>query len=157
MNALALRARRWLKSTSNRTFVAWPLLLLMLQAWSDRGWPELNLWGLPLLAWGYGQYYWVGRIRIRDGGGGPGMSNPPQRLVTTGLYAWSRNPMYLGHLIFFAGLAVLLSPIAWLVFIAHVFWFNQRASRDEAHLLELFGQPYRDYASRVKRWMPGVF
>ena len=28
---------------------------------------------------------------------------------------------------------------------------------DEAHLVELFGAPYREYAARVKRWVPGVY
>ena len=104
---------RWLKSTSNRTFIVWPVLLLLAQALIDGGWPHINAWGLPLLAWGYGQYWWVGRLRTERGGGGPGLSNPPERLVTTGPYQFTRNPMYLGHLLFFAGLGVMLSWPAW--------------------------------------------
>jgi protein-S-isoprenylcysteine O-methyltransferase Ste14 len=149
--------RRWLKSTSNRTFVLWPALLLLLAALLDGGWAQLNPWGLPLLAWGYGQYRWVGRLRNALGGGGPGLSNPPERLVTTGPYRWTRNPMYLGHLIFFMGLGVLFSWPAWLVFLGHCLWFDRRARRDEAHLTLLFGAPYRDYAARVKRWVPGIY
>ena len=147
---------RWLRSTSNRTFVFWPLLLLALQALQDGGWPRLNWWALPLLAWGYGQYRWVGALRAEQGGGGPGLSNPPLRLVTTGPYAWTRNPMYLGHLIFLLGLALLLSGPAWLVFAAHCLWFDRRVRDDEAHLRQLFGEPCRDYMRRVKRWIPGV-
>lgn len=149
--------RRWFGSTSNRTFVAWPLLLLALQALLEGGWPHLNLWCLPLLLWGYAQYLFIGRLRTAQGGGGPGLSNPPLRLVTTGPYAWLRNPMYLGHLIFFLGLALLLSGLAWLVFGVHLLWFDRRARADEAHLLALFGAPYRAYMDRVKRWIPGVY
>jgi protein-S-isoprenylcysteine O-methyltransferase Ste14 len=148
---------RWFKSTSNRTFVAWPLLLLALQAALDAGWPHLNLWALPLLAWGYAQYRWVGSLRAEQGGGGPGVSNPPLRLVSTGPYRLVRNPMYLGHLIFFAGLALLLSGVAWLVFAGHALWFERRVRDDEASLLAQFGEPYRDYLKRVKRWVPGVY
>lgn len=148
---------RWLKSTSNRTFIAWPLALLLLQMLLDRGWPRLNLWGLPLLAWGYGQYAWVGRLRNALGGGGPGLSNPPQRLVTTGPYRLMRNPMYLGHLIFFLGLALMFSWPAWLVFVGHCLWFDRRARGDEAHLAGIFGAPYQDYLRQVKRWVPGVY
>jgi protein-S-isoprenylcysteine O-methyltransferase Ste14 len=152
------RARRWLSGTSNRTFVLWPIVLLAMQALLDGGWPRLNLWALPLLAWGYGQYKLVGRLRTDRGGGGPGMSNPPERLVTDGPYRFVRNPMYLGHLIFFLGLALLLlSWPAWLVFAAHLFWFDRRARSDEEHLLALFGPPYAEYRSRVKRWLPGVY
>lgn len=148
---------RWLRSTSNRTFVFWPLLLLALQAVQDSGWPRLNPWALPLLAWGYAQYRWVGSLRAEQGGGGPGLSNPPLRLVSTGPYAWTRNPMYLGHLIFFAGLALLLSGPAWLVFAVHAWWFDRRVREDEASLLALFGEPYRDYLRRVKRWIPALY
>ncbi|MDO8437872.1 MAG: isoprenylcysteine carboxylmethyltransferase family protein [Nitrosomonadaceae bacterium] len=156
MSASPRSLRRWFKSTSNRTFVVWPLALLALQALLDGGWPRLNLWALPLLAWGYAQYRWVGALRTKQGGGGPGLSNPPLRLVTTGPYRLTRNPMYLGHLIFFVGLALLLSGSAWVVFAAHVLWFDRRARGDEAHLLQLFGEPYRDYLGRVKRWVPGI-
>lgn len=149
--------RRWLKGTSNRTFVLWPLVLLALQAAIDRGWPQIDPWGLPLLAWGYAQYKLVGRLRLRRGGGGPGMSNPPERLVLTGPYRFTRNPMYLGHLVFFLGLAIAFSGLAWLVFAAHLVWFDRRARADEAHLLDLFGQAYADYRGRVKRWLPGVY
>jgi protein-S-isoprenylcysteine O-methyltransferase Ste14 len=149
--------RRWLKSTSNRTFVLWPVLLLLARGLIDGGWPQLNLWGLPLLAWGYLQYVWVGRLRTALGGGGPGLSNPPERLVTTGPYRLTRNPMYLGHLIFFIGLGILLSWPAWLVFLGHCIWFDRRARGDELHLAALFGKPYREYAARVKRWIPGVY
>lgn len=150
-------AGRWLRSTSNRTFVFWPLLLLALQAAIDGGWPVMNPWALPLLAWGYAQYRWVGALRADKGGGGPGLSNPPLRLVSTGPYAWTRNPMYLGHLIFFVGLALLLSGPAWLVFAAHALWFDRRVRADEAKLLAQFGEPYRDYMHRVKRWIPSVY
>ena len=157
MSAVARSPARWLRSTSNRTFIVWPLLLLALQALWDGGWPHLNPWALPLLAWGYGQYRWVGHLRSQQGGGGPGLSNPPERLVTTGPYAWTRNPMYLGHLIFFAGLAVLLSGLAWVVFVAHAIWFDRRVREDEVGLAALFGQPYRDYSRRVRRWLPGIY
>ena len=157
MTAGSRPLRRWLKGTSNRTFVLWPLLLLALQAVIDRGWPQLNLWGLPLLAWGYGQYKLVGILRTRRGGGGPGMSNPPERLVTTGPYRFTRNPMYLGHLVFFLGLAITFSGVSWLLLAAHLVWFDRRARADEPHLLELFGPAYDDYRGRVKRWVPGVY
>ena len=148
---------RWLKSASNRTFVVWPVLLLSVQAALDRGWPQLSLWGLPLMAWGYGQYKLVGRRRNALGGGGPGLSNPPERLVTTGIYSFTRNPMYLGHMVFLAGLAVMLSWPAWLVLIGHAIWFDWRVRGDERHLAELFGADYRAYSGRVKRWIPGCY
>ena len=151
------RLRRWLGSTSNRTFILWPVLLVGLQALLDGGWPRLDLRALPLLAWGYLQYRWIGTLRSAQGGGGPGLSNPPLRIVRTGIYAWTRNPMYLGHLIFLAGLGLLVSGVGWVVLIVHMLWFDRRVRRDEQHLLDRFGAPYRDYLARVRRWVPGVY
>jgi hypothetical protein len=149
--------RRWLRSTSNRTFIAWPLALLAAEALLQRGMPEVHGWGIAVLAWGYLQYRLVGNYRSRLGGGGPGISVPPDRIVEAGPYRWVRNPMYLGHLIFFAGIALTLgSWIALAVLAFHVFWFDRRVREDEAHLASLFGDPYRDYCRRVKRWIPGV-
>ena len=151
------RARRWLGSTSNRTFIVWPLVLLAAESLLQRGWPRLHAWALPLLAWGYLQYKLVGRYRSREGGGGPGISVPPDRIVEAGPYRVVRNPMYLGHLVFFAGVALVLgSWLAAAVFAFHAFWFDRRVREDEARLSGLFGDPYREYCRRVKRWIPGI-
>ena len=149
--------RRWLKSTSNRTFIVWPIVLFGVEALIQRGVPRLSFWALPLLAWGYLQYRWVGTYRARLGGGGPGISIPPDRIVTEGPYRWVRNPMYLGHLIFLAGLAaVLQSWIGAALLAYHVIWFDMRVREDEQRLEALFGDAYRDYRRRSKRWIPGI-
>ena len=149
---------RWLGGTSNRTFIAWPLALVAIEAAIQQGVPRFSPWGVPLLAWGYLQYKLVGIYRTRLGGGGPGVSVPPERIVEQGPYRWVRNPMYLGHLLFFAGLAVTLqSWIAAAVFAFHAVWFDRRVREDERHLEALFGAAYQGYRARVKRWIPGVY
>ena len=86
------------------------------------------------------------------------MDRPPQDLVTTGPYAWSRNPMYLGHLIFLAGLALLFSSwFAAAIAVAAAVWFHLRVLADERRLERRFGETYRDYRARVPRWIPGLF
>ena len=147
----------WLSSTSSRTFVLWPLVLIGVEAALQRGVPRVVPWALPLLVWGYLQYRLVGRYRLREGGGGPGLSVPPERLATGGPYRLCRNPMYLGHLIFLAGLALALSSWAGAaVFVLHAVWFQRRVRSDEERLAALFGDAYRDYRSRVRRWIPGI-
>jgi hypothetical protein len=150
-------AGRWLSSTSNRTFVLWPIVIFAAEAALQQGIPRIQLWALPLLAWGYLQYRLIGNYRSREGGGGPGLSIPPERLVTGGPYRFCRNPMYLGHLIFLAGLAFALdSWLAAAVFVYHAAWFDRRVRDDEARLAALFGDAYRDYLARVTRWIPGL-
>jgi hypothetical protein len=146
-----------LRSTSSRTFVFWPVALLGAEAALQRGLPQVDPWALPLLAWGYLQYRLAGNYRLREGGGGPGLSIPPERLVLGGPYRYCRNPMYLGHLLFFAGLALALhSWLAAAVLALHLVWFDRRVRGDEERLAALFGDPYREYVARVKRWIPGL-
>jgi len=148
---------RYLKSTSRRTFVLYPLLILAIEIILTRGALQINLWGVPLLIWGYLQYRLVGKYRLRLGGGGPGLDTPPDRIVAEGPYRYLRNPMYLGHLIFMAGLAITFhSWAAALLLLVHIPWFHSRVLKDEAHLEDRFGAPYLDYKSRVKRWIPFV-
>ena len=150
--------RRWFKSTSNRTFAVYPLIVVAIEFALQRGMPAVAPWALPLLAWGYLQYRVVGSYRLRLGRGGPGIDVPPERIVEQGPYRYVRNPMYLGHLIFMLGLALAFrSWFAAVLFTYHVAWFNRRVAADEACLEARFGAPYRDYKARVKRWIPGVF
>lgn len=148
---------RWLKSTSRRTFVVYPLCIVAIELLIHRGDLVVVPWGAVLLVWGYLQYRWVGSYRERLGGGGPGLDVPPDRVLDVGPYRYVRNPMYLGHLIFMSGLAVTfqsLAAVALLVF--HIFWFHRRVLEDEKHLQERFGGAYTAYKARVKRWIPFV-
>ncbi|NCF51631.1 isoprenylcysteine carboxylmethyltransferase family protein [Gammaproteobacteria bacterium] len=148
---------RLVRATSSRVFLIYPVLLVLVE-WLLQG-PALRLQlaGLPLLAWGYLQYRLSGRYRSRLGGGGPGLGKPPERIVSSGIYAYTRNPMYLGLLIFLAGLAVCLrSYLGLLLMLLHIPWFHRRVIGDEARLSELFGEEYSAYTRRVKRWIPGI-
>lgn len=144
--------------SSLRTFVVVPLVVLAWELFMREGKLQLDPWFAPLLAWGFLQYKLVGRYRISLGGGGPGMKTMPERLVTDGPYAYTRNPMYLGHLIFLAGLALTLrSELAAVIAAASAVFFHVRVKKDEQRLREFFGEPYREYCSRVRRWVPGLF
>src|SRR5581483_9122355 len=82
----------------------------------------------------------------------------PERLVDTGVYAWTRNPMYLGHVIYMIGVAFTFeSWFAAVIAIARTVWFHFRVRRDERGLAARFGEPYIAYTRRVRRWLPGLF
>ena len=149
---------RFLSRTPIRTFIVYPLLALLWELLLHGGNFAPNLWFSPLLVWGYLQYRLCGRHRIKHGGGGPGLETPPDRLVNTGPYAYSRNPMYLGHIIFLSGLTLTLrSWLAALITIGVAVWFHLRVCRDERKLVQRLGQPYEQYLASVKRWIPALF
>ena len=144
--------------TPVRTFIVYPIITLLWELTIHAGMLEPNFWFVPLMIWGYLQYRLCGLYRIKHGGGGPGLETPPDRLVSTGPYAYSRNPMYLGHLIFLTGLTLTLhSWLAGLITVAVAVWFHSRVLGDEKKLIPRLGQPYVNYIGSVKRWIPGVF
>ena len=91
---------RFLQRTPVRSFILYPLITIAWELARHAGKPDPNYGFLPLVLWGFLQYRLCGLYRIKHGGGGPGLETPPKRLVSTGPYAYTRNPMYLGHLIF---------------------------------------------------------
>ena len=139
------------------TFVLIPLAVIACELILRGGVLAVDPWGVPLLILGYAQYRLVGNFRTAHGGGGPGIDNPPTRIVTEGPYRLTRNPMYLAHIIFMLGLALTLrSWVALIILIGRAIWFHRRVVADEARLTARFGPEYADYQRRVKRWLPGV-
>src|SRR5437588_9021478 len=152
------RILRWLGRTPVQTFIVCPLVVIAFELALAGGKPTLVPWGAPLLAWGYLQYLLIGRYRRGAAGGGPGINTPPDRIIAHGPYRYTRNPMYLGHLIFMLGLALTFwSAFALILFAARAVWFHARVLGDEARLEQIFGAEYGAYRSQVKRWIPGVF
>lgn len=114
---------------------------------------------LPMFAAGYVLYRYAGEHRDRRGAGSHGFAMPPVKLVTDGPYAYTRNPMYLGHLL--SSLALVLatrSPLAGVLAVRQAVRFSERVAIDEDRLERIFGDEYRTYVRRVPRWIrvPGV-
>jgi len=76
-------------------------------------------------------------------------------LVTDGPFAVTRNPMYLGMVLTLTGVALLLNvPWPWIVVPAFGAIIQLRFIRHEEALMEAtFGDAYRDYKARVRRWL----
>lgn len=86
----------------------------------------------------------------------PVRSNQPVRaLVTTGIHGWSRNPIYIGMFLLYAGIGIAArSP--WVLVLALPLVIILRyvvVAREEAYLERRFGDAYRDYKARVRRWL----
>lgn len=78
----------------------------------------------------------------------------PKRLVTDGPFAYSRNPIYVAFFIPLLSLAI-VSPIASVVaIIFYTLSMTYTVLRiEERDLLARFGEDYREYASKVRRWI----
>ena len=97
-------------------------------------------------------------IRNFSGAGTPVPTNEPTRvLVKTGIHSLTRNPIYLGFFLVYVGIGigiVVRSP--WIL----IFTLPLAAAirygvvgREEAYLEARFGDDYRDYKARVRRWL----
>lgn len=80
---------------------------------------------------------------------------PATTLVTSGLYRVTRNPMYLGFTIAYVGATLLLWNWWVVIFLPLVLWAMHALVifREERYLDARFGQAYRDYRGRVRRWI----
>jgi protein-S-isoprenylcysteine O-methyltransferase Ste14 len=83
---------------------------------------------------------------------------PSSAVVTDGIFAWLRNPMYVGLIVGLAGLSLLLASDWTLVMtaiVAPVLHFGV-VKREERYLEAKFGDAYRGYKARVPRygWPP---
>jgi protein-S-isoprenylcysteine O-methyltransferase Ste14 len=86
----------------------------------------------------------------------PVPSNQPVRaLVTTGIHGWSRNPIYVGMLLLYAGIGM-AARSSWVIVLAVPLVIILRygvVAREERYLEQRFGDAYRDYKARVRRWL----
>ena len=80
---------------------------------------------------------------------------PTTGIVTEGIYARTRNPMYIGMGLIYAGLAVALDgPIALLLLPVVMLVIRYGViAREERYLEAKFGDDYRAYKARVRRWL----
>jgi protein-S-isoprenylcysteine O-methyltransferase Ste14 len=78
-----------------------------------------------------------------------------EKLVTFGLYAQSRNPMYLGAMVAFAGLALATGNLWRVLALPALAWtlHNLAILREEKHLEARFGEAWTAYAAKTPRWL----
>ncbi len=125
------------------------------------------LWPLPII--GPGGPLWtalavavvglaiilLGRRTLVAAGTNVDPMSPTTAIVTTGPYRFSRNPIYVGLTLLYLGLAsafntwwavILLVPILAIMHLGVV-------RREERYLEQKFGEPYRQFCSRVRRYL----
>jgi len=102
---------------------------------------------LALVAWAI--------VTITKGGSNVPTNLPTTTIVEGGPYRFTRNPIYLGMFLGLIGLAIAFDNL-WLPIMLVPFAFVIRyavVAREETYLERKFGDVYRDYRSRVRRWL----
>ena len=101
--------------------------------------------GLPIYLVGLISYamVWVGFA-----------TTPPDKLITKGIYRYSRNPMQLSQVIIFLGVGIATASWVFLLLsaayiIAPLLWIDA----EERHCLKFYGDAYREYMNRTPRWL----
>ncbi|TFF97038.1 MAG: isoprenylcysteine carboxylmethyltransferase family protein [Promethearchaeota archaeon] len=79
---------------------------------------------------------------------------PPDSLITDGIFKYTRNPMYFGILlIYIASLAFSISLIAALLIPVIFYVYNRMVNFEENVLFEMFGEEYKSYQAKVPKWI----
>ena len=81
--------------------------------------------------------------------------NKVNKLVTSGIYKYSRNPMYLGFLIIVISSSIFyLNTYSILTPLFFYLWINRfQIKREEVFLTKKFGEDYLSYKKKTRRWI----
>jgi len=105
----------------------------------------LCLAGLLLLLWSLVSFGRSFRVGIDE--------QHPDRLVTSGVFAHSRNPIYVAFASILLGQFLIFPNVILLVYLAAAAWlFNRQVLREEAYLRKHYGEEYEACCAQVKRY-----
>ena len=135
-----------------------------------RGWLPILFLGIPLVAPGtMSPFRWevglaliaIGELVRLAGVAAAGTvtrrrSRNVQRLVTYGIFAWVRNPLYIGNFLAWMGF-VTISGVLWFLPFAILLFaleYELIVRYEEGVLESIFGREYLDYKTCTPRWIP---
>ena len=127
----------------------WVVPLPFLPGHLPAGWlgAIVFLLALALFAWAI--------VTVTRAGSNVPTTRPTTAIVESGPYRFTRNPIYVGMCVGLVGLAIAFDEL-WLLIVLVPFALVIRygvIAREEAYLERKFGDVYRGYRSRVRRWL----
>ncbi len=124
----------------------WALELTNWSGWYVAAWALIGVGVIILVAGGV--HFFRAKTNIQP-------HKPSSNLIQSGLYRFSRNPIYVAGLLLQLGIALLINNL-WIVLFVPVskFVFDRYIiAREEAYLERAFGEVYLDYKRAVRRWL----
>lgn len=111
--------------------------------------------GVVLIIAGASNYLYCSFLFWQFGKGTPLFTQSPTKFVSKSFYKYSRNPIYLGHLLMFFGEFLFFGKILLLLYLFLMFIvFNLIVIYyEEPSLSKKFGTEYTNYLKRVPRWL----
>lgn len=130
---------------------------LLLDWWHPlrSAWPQFRTpVGIAVIALGVGLAAAAVR-RFRSAGTSLQPWEPSTTLMTDGPFRFSRNPVYVAYTLVYLGVGSWMNSLWPLLLLPLVLWLMHRLviSREESYLEARFGEAYRDYSHRVRRWL----
>lgn len=102
--------------------------------------------GLLVLLWSLASFGPSFRVGIDE--------DYPDRLITTGIFAISRNPIYGAFAFIMLGQFLIFSNWILLIYLGAAMWlFHRQVLREEGFLKKHYGKEYSEYCTRVKRYL----
>jgi protein-S-isoprenylcysteine O-methyltransferase Ste14 len=138
-------------------FLCFPWLVLKLSGpVADPAWKPLTLLGAFLIVASLSVVVLATVVFVRRADGTPVPLAPPRIFVSSGLYRWVRNPMYLAYALILVGEALVFESLHLAAYslgfgaVVHVYVTKV----EEQELLRRFGPSYQRYCESVPRWVP---
>ena len=120
----------------------------------------LNIYlGLPIATTGLALFFWTVTLFLKIGQGTQMPFIPTQKLVTTGPFAYCRNPMYLGVILWVTGLGIILNSPSFILsgLIVPFLYLIYMKAVEEKELEARFGREYLEYKKKVPFLIPSIF
>jgi protein-S-isoprenylcysteine O-methyltransferase Ste14 len=79
----------------------------------------------------------------------------PAAVIRTGVFSYTRHPLYLSVILIYLGLVALTMSLAALIlWVIICIFYDHISAYEEGRLAERFGEEYSDYKEQVPRWLP---
>jgi protein-S-isoprenylcysteine O-methyltransferase Ste14 len=113
-----------------------------------------NLPGIIPLLTGMAFSFW-GSIKFKQAGTNIKTFNEPDKLVTEGLFRYSRNPMYLGFALALLGVSIITGTVSSIIILVIFVIITDRwyITFEEKMMGKKFGSIYEEYRSETRRWI----